>query len=117
MNSVNLTQNSLDKSSKRSNDNHFSVQNINHQQAFNSFIAGQQQQQNRISQEGVINNMPKNEPLKLVYPTTQTSANIVMNNNRATFSSAPVNGTITLSQMTANTLTQPNQQQQAGESI
>lgn len=65
------------------------------------------------------NIMPKNEPVKLVYPTSQTTsssaaATIVMNNNRATFSSAPVqNGTITLSAMTANSLTQPNQQQQA----
>jgi hypothetical protein len=59
--------------------------------------------------------MPKNEPVKLVYPTTQTSSTLVtMNNNRVTFTSAPVqNGTITLSTMTANSLTQPNQQQQA----
>jgi hypothetical protein len=63
--------------------------------------------------------MPKNEPVKLVYPTSQAAtsssgATIVMNNNRATtFSSAPLqNGTITLSAMTANSLTQPNQQQQ-----
>ncbi|KAL7051078.1 hypothetical protein ACKWTF_004323 [Chironomus riparius] len=60
--------------------------------------------------------MPKNEPVKLAYPTTQASNIVTMNNNRVTFttSSAPVqNGTITLSPMTANQLTQPNQQQQA----
>ncbi len=59
--------------------------------------------------------MPKNEPVKLVYTTQNcTTATIVMNNNnRATFSSAPIqNGTITLSPMTANTLTQPAQGQQ-----
>lgn len=49
--------------------------------------------------------MPKNEPVKLVYPTSnnnnQTSTIVTMNNNRVTFSSAPVqNGTITLSPMT-----------------
>lgn len=61
--------------------------------------------------------MPKNEPVKLVYPTTQTSSTstiVTMNNNRVTFTSAPIqNGTVTLSPMTANSLTQPNQQQQA----
>lgn len=62
--------------------------------------------------------MPKNEPVKLVYPTnnnnTQSSTIVTMNNNRVTFSSAPVqNGTITLSPMTANQLTQSGQQQQA----
>lgn len=73
-------------------------------------------------QEYRTNNiMPKNEPVKLVYPTSQTTsstaATIVMNNNRATFSSAPVqNGTVTLSTMTANSLTQ-NQQQQATAGI
>ena len=59
--------------------------------------------------------MPKNEPVKLVYPTnnTQTSTIVTMNNNRVTFSNAPVqNGTITLSPMTANQMTQPGQQQQ-----
>lgn len=65
------------------------------------------------------NIMPKNEPVKFVYPISQTTsssaATVVMNNNRATFSTAPVqNGTITLSAMTANSLTQqPNQQQQS----
>lgn len=58
--------------------------------------------------------MPKNEPVKLVYPTnnnTQTSTIVTMNNNRVTFSSAPVqNGTITLSPM--NQMTQQGQQQQ-----
>lgn len=58
--------------------------------------------------------MPKNEPVKLVYPSTPASTIVTMNNNRVTFTSAPVqNGTITLSPMTANQLTQPNQQQQA----
>lgn len=55
--------------------------------------------------------MPKNEPVKLVYPTnnTQTSTIVTMNNNRVTFSSAPMqNGTITLSPMT----NQSGQQQQ-----
>ena len=62
--------------------------------------------------------MPKNEPVKLVYPTNnnnnvQSSTIVTMNNNRVTFSSAPVqNGTITLSPMTANQMTQPGQQQQ-----
>lgn len=59
--------------------------------------------------------MPKNEPVKLVYPSnnnnnnnTQSSTIVTMNNNRVTFSSAPVqNGTITLSPMT-----QQGQQQQ-----
>lgn len=59
--------------------------------------------------------MPKNEPVKLVYPTnnnTQTSTIVTMNNNRVTFSSAPVqNGTITLSPMT-NQMNQSGQQQQ-----
>lgn len=58
--------------------------------------------------------MPKNEPVKLAYPATQASNIVTMNNNRVTFSTAPVqNGTITLSPMTANQLSQPNQQQQA----
>jgi hypothetical protein len=61
--------------------------------------------------------MPKNEPVKLVYPTNnnnvQTSTIVTMNNNRVTLSSAPVqNGTITLSPMQANQLTQSGQQQQ-----
>jgi hypothetical protein len=60
--------------------------------------------------------MPKNEPVKLVYPTgnnVQTSAIVTMNNNRVTLSNAPVqNGTITLSSMQANQLTQQGQQQQ-----
>lgn len=92
----------------------------NHQQEFNNFVAGQQQQNKSVGYQIEYlsnNNMPKNEPVKLVYPTSQNSsssaATIVMNNNRATFSSAPLqNGTITLSTMTANSLTQPNQQQQ-----
>lgn len=63
--------------------------------------------------------MPKNEPVKLVYPTnnnnnnTQSSTIVTMNNNRVTFSNAPVqNGTITLSPMQANQLAQQGQQQQ-----
>lgn len=92
-------------------------QNISHQQIFTNFIAaaGKQHQNNQRSQDRV-SNMPKNEPVKLVYPTSQASNIVTMNNNRVTFttSTAPVqNGTITLSPMTANQLTQPNQQQQA----
>lgn len=88
---------------------------VNHQQAFNNFVAGQQQSSNS-SQDCISNNMPKNEPVKLVYPQTSSSTStlVTMNNNRVTFTSAPVhNGTITLSPMTANSLQQPNQQQQA----
>lgn len=58
--------------------------------------------------------MPKNEPVKLVYPTnnnTQTSTIVTMNNNRVTFSSAPVqNGSLTLSPM--NQMAQQGQQLQ-----
>ncbi|KAG5678471.1 hypothetical protein PVAND_008141 [Polypedilum vanderplanki] len=89
-------------------------QQQSHQQIFSNFIAGQQQ--NNINNNNrSVSNMPKNEPVKLVYPSSQaTSSTIVtMNNNRVTFTSAPVqNGTISLSPMTANQLTQPNQQQQ-----
>lgn len=54
--------------------------------------------------------MPKNEPVKLVYPNnnnnnnnsnTQPTIVTMNNNNRVTLSTAPVNGTITLSPMTA----------------
>jgi hypothetical protein len=87
-------------------------QNVSHQQIFTNFVTGQQHPV--ISGQDRGTNMPKNEPVKLVYPTTQVSTIVTMNNNRVTFSSAPVqNGTITLSPMTANQLSQPNQQQQA----
>ena len=63
--------------------------------------------------------MPKNEPVKLVYPTNNNNNNnnqstiVTMNNNRVTLSNAPVqNGTITLSPMQANQLAQQSQQQQ-----
>lgn len=96
------------------NNNHFNHQqhSVSHQQIFSNFVAGQHHPQpirNPL-------NMPKNEPVKLVYPSnnnTQSSTIVTMNSNRVTFSSAPVqNGTITLSPMTANQLTQPGQQQQ-----
>jgi uncharacterized protein YhbP (UPF0306 family) len=53
--------------------------------------------------------MPKNEPVKLVYPNNNNNSNTqptivtMNNNNRVTLSTAPapVNGTITLSPMTA----------------
>lgn len=93
---------------------------MNHQQVFNNFVAGHQppnsNNNNYRSQDFISNNMPKNEPVKLVYPTTQTSSStiVTMNNNRVTFTSAPIqNGTVTLSPMTANSMNQPNQQQQA----
>lgn len=94
---------------------------MNHQQVFNNFVAGHQpppisNNNNYRSQDFISNNMPKNEPVKLVYPTTQTSSStiVTMNNNRVTFTSAPMqNGTVTLSPMTANSMNQPNQQQQA----
>jgi hypothetical protein len=86
----------------------------NHQQIFTNFIAGQHQQSSNSTNNRSVSNMPKNEPVKLVYPSTQVSTIVTMNNNRVTFTSAPVqNGTISLSPMTANQLTQPNQQQQA----
>ena len=61
-------------------------------------------------------NMPKNEPVKLVYPAgTQSTAVLNMNNNRVTFTTAPMqNGTITLSPLTNNQLSQSQQQQTAG---
>ena len=61
--------------------------------------------------------MPKNEPVKLVYPTNNNNNNtqstiVTMNNNRVTLSNTPVqNGTITLSPMQANQLAQQGQQQ------
>lgn len=100
------------------NNNHFNhlSQSVSHQQIFSNFIAGQNHPQplNRN-----LSNMPKNEPVKLVYPSNnnnnnvQSSTIVTMNNNRVTFSSAPVqNGTITLSPMTANQISQQGQQQQ-----
>lgn len=90
---------------------------VSHQQIFTNFIAaGHQQPTTNNRSQDRLTNMPKNEPVKLAYPTTQASNIVTMNNNRVTFttSQAPVqNGTITLSPMTANQLTQPNQQQQA----
>lgn len=89
---------------------------ISHQQIFTNFIAAGHQQITNNRCQDRLTNMPKNEPVKLAYPTTQASNIVTMNNNRVTFttSTAPVqNGTITLSPMTANQLTQPNQQQQA----
>lgn len=111
--------------STKNNNNHLAIQHqrqqaslVNHQQVFNNFVAGHQppNSNNTIyrSQDFISNNMPKNEPVKLVYPTTQTSSStiVTMNNNRVTFTSAPIqNGTVTLSPMTANSLNQPNQQQ------
>lgn len=137
-NSANLTKlqvdtniiNSSNAQSTLNNNNHIQQQHqnhikqhqqssggvISHQQIFTNFIAaGHQQITNNRSQDR-LTNMPKNEPVKLAYPTTQASNIVTMNNNRVTFttSTAPVqNGTITLSPMTANQLTQPNQQQQA----
>lgn len=57
--------------------------------------------------------MPKNEPVKVVYPSSgtqqSTSAAVLSMNNRVTFTSAPLqNGTITLSQLTSQH--QQNQQ-------
>ncbi|XP_070499146.1 transcription initiation factor TFIID subunit 4 isoform X3 [Chironomus tepperi] len=95
---------------------HLSGGVISHQQIFTNFIAAGHQQINNNRSQDRLTNMPKNEPVKLAYPTTQASNIVTMNNNRVTFttSTAPVqNGTITLSPMTANQLTQPNQQQQA----
>lgn len=116
--------------STKNNNNHLAIQHqqqqaavrslVNHQQVFNNFVAGHQppnsNNNNYRSQDFISNNMPKNEPVKLVYPTTQTSSStiVTMNNNRVTFTSAPIqNGTVTLSPMTANSMNQPNQQQQA----
>ncbi|CRL06913.1 CLUMA_CG019583, isoform A [Clunio marinus] len=101
------------------NNNHFNHQqpSVSHQQIFSNFVSGQQHPlqttQNHL-------NMPKNEPVKLVYPSSnnnnnnaQSSTIVTMNNNRVTFSSAPVqNGTITLSPMTANQISQQSGQQQ-----
>jgi hypothetical protein len=105
------------------NNNHFINQqqsfNSSHQQIFNNFIAGQNHppQPSPLINRNPSLNMPKNEPVKLVYPTnnnTQSSTIVTMNNNRVTFTSAPVqNGSITLSPMTANQMSQPGQQQQA----
>lgn len=118
--------------STKNNNNHLAIQHqqqqqqarslVNHQQVFNNFVAGHQpppisnNNNYHRSQDFISNNMPKNEPVKLVYPTTQTSSStiVTMNNNRVTFTSAPMqNGTVTLSPMTANSMNQPNQQQQA----
>jgi hypothetical protein len=122
------------------NQHHQQATAISHQQIFTNFIQNtgqpqppQQQQQTTtttITQRGGINiggnqlegklNMPKNEPVKLVYPTgSQSSATTVlsMNNNRVTFTNASQgpavvqNGTITLSQMTASGQHQQQQQQ------
>lgn len=143
-NSANLTKsietniiNSNAQSTLNNNNNHIQQHHnkhqiqqgggvISHQQIFTNFVAAGHQQINNINNNSNNNNnnrsqdrltnMPKNEPVKLAYPTTQASNIVTMNNNRVTFttSSAPVqNGTITLSPMTANQLTQPNQQQQA----
>lgn len=94
---------------------HLQHQQQSHQLAFKNFVAGQQQNNSNCNFNRASKNMPKNEPVKLVYPATQASTIVTMNNNRVTFTSAPVvqNGTITLSPMTANQLTQPNQQQQS----
>lgn len=97
------------------NNNHFNhpSNSVSHQQIFSNFIAGQHQPQ---SLNRNLSNMPKNEPVKLVYPSNnnnnvQSSTIVTMNNNRVTFSSAPVqNGTITLSPM--NQMSQQGQQQQ-----
>lgn len=94
------------------NNNHFNNQqlSVSHQQIFSNFVAGQQPS----LQPRTPSNMPKNEPVKLVYPTNnaQTSTIVTMNNNRVTFSSAPMhNGTITLSPMTSQ-MGQSGQQQQ-----
>lgn len=114
------------------NNQHHQQAAISHQQIFTNFIQnnGQQhhQQQQTIQQriigtggnplEGKLN-MPKNEPVKLVYPIgSQSSATTVlsMNNNRVTFTNASQgpavvqNGTITLSQMTASGQHQQQQQ-------
>lgn len=130
--SANLTDNNNQSTKNNINNNHLAIQQqqqplksvcdsglVNHQQAFNDFVAGQQQnsfnKNNYRSQDCISNNMPKNEPVKLVYPTTQTSSSstlVTMNNNRVTFTSAPIqNGSVTLSPMTANSLSQPNPQQ------
>lgn len=99
------------------NNNHFNhqQQSVSHQQIFSNFIAGQHQPP-PLRNTSI---MPKNEPVKLVYPqnnnnnNVQSSTIVTMNNNRVTFSNAPVqNGTITLSPMQANQLTQQGQQQQ-----
>jgi hypothetical protein len=100
------------------NHNNFNQQqSVSHQQIFSNFITGQHQSPPSLRNPSI---MPKNEPVKLVYPTnnnnnTQSSTIVTMNNNnnRVTFSSAPVqNGTITLSQMQANQLAQQQGQQQ-----
>jgi hypothetical protein len=81
-----------------------------HQQIFTNFVA--KHPHSLPAQSSVLRNpsiMPKNEPVKLVYPNnnnnnsnTQPTIVTMNNNNRVTLSTAPVNGTITLSPMTAN---------------
>lgn len=118
-NSANFTKPTESNNNVQStiNNNHFNhqQQSVSHQQIFSNFIAGQHHPQ--LHRNPL--NMPKNEPVKLVYPTnnnTQSSTIVTMNNNRVTFSNAPVqNGTITLSPMTANQ--QGQQQMMQGANI
>lgn len=102
--------------------NNYSGYNKNNQNIHNSASVGSHQEtfSNFLSKQHLVTPqpnvtryppsiMPKNEPVKLVYPNNNNNNNthttiVTMNNNnnRVTFSTAPVNGSITLSPMTAN---------------
>lgn len=106
-NYVNSTVNNNYSGYKNNNQNIQSNNNSshNHQETFTNFVSNKQLQQSHVLRNPSI--MPKNEPVKLVYPNnnnnnTQSTIVTMNNNNRVTFSTAPMNGSITLSPMTTN---------------
>lgn len=107
------------QSNKQFHNNNKNIDDTSHQQIFSNFVAKHQPQS--LQTQSTLRNpsiMPKNEPVKLVYPNNNNSSNTqptivtMNNNNRVTLSNAPVNGTITLSPMTA--ANQQGQQMQGG---
>lgn len=105
-NYVNSTVNNNYSGYKNNNQNIQSQSGVtSHQDTFSSFVSNKQLQQSNVLRNPSI--MPKNEPVKLVYPNnnnnnTQSTIVTMNNNNRVTFSTAPMNGSITLSPMTTN---------------
>lgn len=95
-----------------------------HQETFANFLSTKQPQQQQLNLSRYPpSTMPKNEPVKLVYPSNNNNNNNINsttivtmnnNNNRVTFSTAPVNGSITLSPMTGQ---QQGQQMQGNIKI
>lgn len=125
-NYVNSSINNNSGGYKNNNQNIHSSSGASHQETFANFLSikqpQQQQQQLNVSRYPP-SIMPKNEPVKLVYPSNNNNNNstahttiVTMNNNnnRVTFSTAPVNGSITLSPMTGQ---QQGQQMQGNIKI